>query len=120
MDQITPEQKIQKGGIAIHRHTGVDAPKVRYIDLEGTRDYQVTFATVTISNGTASVQNFSTPAARFGDFTLHAAPYSLARVIVTSYVSGAGTTTVLAHNQSSGTVTLNQGNWNIRIIKRAL
>lgn len=100
-----------------HAHTGVDSPQVEVRNLSGVHDYRVTYGTATVSNGTSNVQEFSTGVARFGDYVLLGAPYSHARVIVTGYVSGSGTTTILAQNESGGSVTLNRGTWNIRILK---
>lgn len=104
--------------VRFHRHTGTDSPKVRMRDLEDVLDYEVLFATAQISDGTASVQKFTTQTARLGDYVLHSAPYDLNRLTVTSYISGSGTTTIVASNQSGATVTINQGTWNIRILKR--
>lgn len=112
-----PKLDIFERSVGSHGHNGIDTPKVEFIDLDGIKDYRITFATATIANGTASVQSFSTGIARFGDFVLVSAPYELQRVLVEGYVSGSGTTTIMAHNQSSSTKTLNQGTWNIRIIK---
>ena len=101
-----------------HGHTGIDSPQIEFDNLAGVQTYRVTYATASIAHGTSSVQEFSTGIARFGDYTLLAAPYELQRVNVTSYVSGNGTTTILADNQSGGTKTLNTGTWNIKVIKQ--
>lgn len=113
---MTPLETIQSD-INVHRHDGLSSQRVDIGYLSNVYTYKVSYSTTTISNGTSTVRDFATSAARFNDFTLCAAPYSLNRVIVTSYVGGKGTTTVMAHNQSNATVTLNQGTWTIKVIK---
>ena len=114
------QQKNPRGEFPIvprHSHTGVDSPLVQFIDLDGVRNYRVSFATATISDGTALVRYFSTGLARFGDHILVAAPYALNGVVVTGYVNASGTSAVVVQNETGSTATLNIGTCIIKVLE---
>jgi len=55
--------------------------------------------------------------AEFGDFVLISAPYDLQDLIVTGYVSAANTVEIRVQNESTATVDLASGTWDVRVLK---
>ena len=112
-----PKLEIFNQRVASHSHSGVDSPQIQFLDLSGVRRYRISIGTTTVTNQSGTTVVITTGGARFGDWVQVAAPSSLAGVQVTGYVSGAGTTSVRYDNNSTGTVTISNGTYNILILK---
>ena len=110
---MTPEELFKDD----HFHTGLDSPRIDFNDLKGIKDYKVTFATTTISDGTVSITAFATGIARAGDYVISASEQNLSGAVAVGYVSGSGTTSIVINNETGSTVTINRGTWRIKVIK---
>jgi hypothetical protein len=73
-----------------------------------------TWNPTSMTNGTGQTSPAVTVAgAALGDFVCVAAPYDLAGVVATAYVSAAGTVKVRLHNASGVTVDFPSGDWRV-------
>jgi hypothetical protein len=61
--------------------------------------------------------NFTVSGAAFGDLVDPVAPYTLAGVTATAYVSAANTAVIRLHNGTGGAVNLASGSWSV-IVRR--
>lgn len=61
--------------------------------------------------------NITVTGAAFGDFVDVAAPYTLAGIIATGYVSAANTVVIRLHNGTGGAVNLGSGTWTV-VVRR--
>lgn len=67
-----------------------------------------------VANGTgATSANITVTGAAFGDFVSVAAPYSLAGIIATGYVSAPNTVNIRLHNGTGAAVNLASGTWKV-------
>ena len=101
-----------------HQHTGTDSQRVSFRNLRGVSDTKVNYDPPSINSGSAVTQNFTVQGARFKDFVLVSAPYSLQGVQVTGAVSAANVVTLSLFNGSTNIINLSQGtSWIIKLVK---
>ena len=103
--------------VPYHTHGGIDAPKVPFKDLDNTYEYRVTYNPGSLTDGSGETTDFTTLAARLGDYVLIAAPYDLQGITMTGYVKSTGTTSIRLQNEASATINLASGTWKIKILK---
>jgi hypothetical protein len=98
--------------------TTVSPPVTTWVDGAGGIDATVTYNPGSLADGAGETSSgFTVTGAAFGDFVLVAAPYDLAGVTVTGYVSAANTVRIRVQNESGGVVDLASGSWNLRVLK---
>jgi hypothetical protein len=66
-----------------------------------------------LADAVGETVSVTVPGARFGDFVRVAAPYTLAGITVTAYVSAADQVQIRVQNESGGVLDLASGTWNI-------
>ena len=101
-----------------HRHTGFDASRVKFSDLDTVFYAEGTIDPPSLGDGTGTTRNITVQGVSLGDFALVSAPYSLQGVTVTAYVSANDTVAVLIQNESGGTVDLASGIWRSIVIRK--
>jgi len=76
-------------------------------------------ASMTNATGLTS-PNFTVSGAAFGDVVHPIAPYTLAGVTATAYVSAANTVNIRLHNGTGAAVNLASGTWNVIVIRHTV
>lgn len=77
-----------------------------------------TFDPASLATYTGSTSSgITVTGAAIGDFVLVSAPYDLAGVIASGYVSAANTVKITVFNATAGTVDLASGTWKIKVLK---
>lgn len=69
----------------------------------------------TVTGGLSSA--ITVTGAALGDYVIVAAPYDLAGVIASGYVSAANAVKIALFNSTAGTVDLASGTWKIKVLK---
>jgi len=64
--------------------------------------------------------NFTVTGAAFGDVVHPIAPYTLAGIIATAYVSAANTAVIRLHNGTGAAVNLASGSWSVQVIRHTV
>lgn len=103
--------------VTYHTHDGISSPKIPFGNLSETYEYRVTYNPGNLVDGTGETTDFTTQAARLGDYVIIAAPYDLQGITVTGYVKSAGTTSIRLQNEASATINLASGIWKIKLLK---
>lgn len=89
-----------------------------WVDGAGGIDAAFTYDPGSLADGAGETSGAITvTGAAFNDFVLVAAPYDLAGVIATAYVSAADTVRIRVQNETGGVVDLASGSWKLRVLK---
>ena len=81
-------------------------------------DATTTWSPGTLTTGTGALSAAITATgASFGDFVLVSAPYDLAGLDASAYVSAANTVKIRLTNLTGASVTLASGTWKVRVVK---
>jgi len=118
MQQFTQLAKTQATTVAQHRHSGIDAPKIRVKDLNSVIYKEATVNPSSLADGVGETKSVTVVGAQLGDFVLVSAPYDLQDITVTAYVQAADTVEIRIQNEGAATVDLASGTWRILIIKK--
>ncbi len=85
-------------------------------DVIGTASQVWNPASMANATGLTS-PNFTVTGAAFGDIVHPIAPYTLAGVTATAYVSAANTVVIRLHNGTGAAVDLASGTWNVMVLR---
>lgn len=120
LDQITRDiAELKRKNVVDHRHTGLDASRVRISDLETVYFQQATIDPGNLVDGAgATVQVTGVAGATLGDWVIVSAPYDLQDITVTPYIQSTGVVEIRIQNESGSTIDLGSGIWRILIIKK--
>lgn len=88
-------------------------------DVIGTASQVWNPASMTNATGLTS-PSFTVTGAAFGDIVHPIAPYTLAGVTATAYVSAANTVVIRLHNGTGGAVDLASGTWSVMVLRHAV
>ncbi len=79
------------------------------------------FDPANMANGSGTTSpNLTVAGAAFGDVVDVSAPYSLAGIVATGYVSAANTVNIRLHNSTGGAVNLASGTWQVMVRRHAV
>ena len=111
--------KLEKDHVGVsHRHTGLDSQAVAISDLQKVIRVTATINPASLGDGVGETKDIAVSNVNPGDWVLVSAPYDLQGILVTAYVKQIGTVSIRLQNETTGTIDLASGTWNILIIKK--
>lgn len=98
--------------------SAVTATAAQLNALTGTVTATTTFDPASLAAGAGTTSSAVTvTGAALGDYVLVSAPYDLAGIMATAYVTAANTVKITLHNTTGAAVDLASGTWKIRVLK---